>query len=651
MAKPAARIQVVSVVVLAAFAVTLGRAAQVQIGQHEQWAAEAERTRTELVELPARRGTLYDRHGTPLAVASALYHVGIASNEVREPERVLRIVARDLRGDLAKVRRALRATGQVWVHLQGPFSAIQVDSLRGMSGVYLDPVYQRSRPFRDLARPILGGLHPETGRGWGGIEEAYDSLLTGTPGQQVFLRDAGGRRYESPQRRIRDAINGHDVILTLDKGLQEIAESMLADAVQRMQADGGDAVFLDPWTGDVLAMVSRSDRGAATSAAAITSTFEPGSTAKLFTAAALLARGDFDTTLTVVVDREPYRIAGRALPISDAEPKPGVYTLAHAIEVSSNIATVKFGQMLAPAEHYAMLRRFGFGTAPGIAFPSQSRGRLELPHRWKPADEGPSMSMGYGFDATPLQLALAYGAIANGGILLAPHLVREVRDAQGRVVLRARVDTVRRVVNAETAALLLNFLGRAAGETGTGSAAQLATFRVAGKTGTSRMVVGGRYVSQYHASFAGVFPADDPQIVVVVKIDNPRGGVFYGGQTAAPVMRQMLEQALQVPQGPLDRTRLARATGTLPSAGGDAATPAPGSTDVVLLPAVARPDSARTVRIPDVTGLATRAAARELYRHGLQVSAPSPGRVVRTRPAPGAETSRGTVVVLEVQRP
>ena len=651
MAKPATRIRVLEVALLLAFAVVIGRAAQVQVVQRDKWQAEAARTRTVLEALPARRGTIYDRNREALAIARDFYWVGIAPNEVRDTARVTREAIRALRADPAVIRRAFRPGGR-WVHLQGPFTATQVEELRRTRGVYLTPLYRRTYPSTGLARPVIGALDAETGRGISGLERMLDSLLAGVPGEQLFLRDRAGRTYESPERRVRAPVDGHEVTLTLDAELQSIAETGLADAVREMRADGGDVVFLDPRTGEFLALVSRTAQGAAATASVFTNPFEPGSTAKLFTAAALLVHQRVDSTRTVMVERAPYVIPGRGRPIEDATVKPGEYTLAHAIEVSSNVATVKFGQLLRPEEHYDMLRDFGFGSPTGIEFPSEASGTLSPPHRWKPADHGPSVSMGYGMDVTPIQLALAYAAIANDGVMPVPTLVKEIRDPAGRVVYRHRPDTVRRVVPVEVARALRRFLTMAAGEEGTGGAAQLAGYRVAGKTGTSRRLVDGRYTSTYVSSFAGIFPADDPQLVVIVKIDNPRGGAFYGGLTAAPLTRWMLEQALQARQGAETRGRLARG-----DEGGPPTRPAPRREPrqapvVVLLPVADQADEEPSrVVVPDVAGQTVREAALALHRRGFRVRTQGTGVVVRSSPAAGAERAAGSVIDLITTRP
>ncbi|MDZ4673796.1 MAG: penicillin-binding transpeptidase domain-containing protein [Gemmatimonadota bacterium] len=649
MAKPANRIQFLQVVLLLGFVAVAGRLAQVQLVQHERWAEEAVAKRTRVERLPARRGTIYDRNGVQLANAQDFFRVQIATNEVTDTAAVINQAVRRLGASRSDLVDKFRNGPRRYPSFYGPFTATEVDSIRRLGGVHLTKVYQRAYPSDGLARPVIGELNDSSGHGVSGLERMLDSVLAGVPGEQVSLRDGQGQTYESPQRLVRNPVDGLDVVLTLDAELQSIAESELDRAISQMDADGGDVVFLDPRSGELLAVASRAANGAPTSSV-FTVAFEPGSTAKLFTAAALLSHDKVTPEMTVQVAEAPFRIPGRPAPISDAKLKPGSYSLAHAIEVSSNIATVKFGQLLSPEEHYDTLRDFGFDSPTGVELPREAVVRLPPPDRWNPADHGPSMSMGYRMQVTPIQLAVAYGAIANDGVLMAPTLVREIRTAGGEVSYRHQPDTVRRVVSTEVAATLREFLDLAAGESGTGGASQLAGYRVAGKTGTSRRVVDGRYTETYISSFAGLFPAEDPQFVVIVKIENPRGA-YYGGETAAPLLKAMLELALQARQSTINRGRAVSATVTATAPPPDspaASTPA----IVITLPRVAAPAPAPgQVTVPDVTGQSVRAAALALHRRGLQVRVRGSGSVTATRPAAGSSLVVGSIVDLTANRP
>ena len=650
MAKPTARIAAIQFGFTLGILAVLTRAAQLQIVDAERWEQEASRQRTEKVVLPARRGALYDRNGIPLAITQEFYHVGIAPNELEDIRSAFVLLVRNLGVSAPALDREFQARKR-WIYLDGPFNATQVQPLRQVRGIHLAGEFQRFYPSRDLARPIIGGLAPDRSVGAAGLEGALDSLLTGRPGEAVLLKDRAGRRYDSPGRRTRDPVAGNDVTLTLDAELQEIAERGLADAIREMQAEGGDVVFLDPNSGELLALASRqAASGGAPSASTFTDPFEPGSTAKLFTAAALLMHQRVAESDAVSgedgVWNMPTTSRGRTRRITDTHVSHGMLTLAHAVQVSSNIAMAKFSQRLRPEEQFEMLRDFGFGTPTGAEFPGESRGILAFPHRWQPMYTRASLAMGYEFAVTPVQLAAAYAAIANDGVLLAPTLVREVRDPEGKILYRHRPEPVRRVVTSAVASELREFLREAAGTEGTGERAQLANYAVLGKTGTAVRFVDGHYVhGQYTASFAAIFPADHPQLVVIVKIDNPRGS-YYGGSTAAPMTRQMLQQALASRRVAIDRGRMA-ANDTAPPAPPRPQAAAPGPAPVVITLPYRPPKVDTTPRpVPDVTGRSIREAALALHRRGFRVNLRGLGRIVRTVPAAGENAAPGASVLV-----
>ncbi len=615
MAKPAVRLQVVEGAVFVALALLVGRAAQVQIGQGRRWAEEAQAQRTERIVLPARRGMLLDRHGMPLALTQETYHVGIAPNELRDPSADGALICRRLGLTAHGWQQALRKR---YAYFAGPYSALEVQPLRTVRGVHLESVLNRFYPDPNVARATIGRVGDD-GRGGSGLELTLDSLLAGRPGAAV--------------------VAGLDVVLTLDAELQEIGQRALDDALRRMDADGGDVVMLDPGTGEVLALASRQRDGAARPSA-FTDTFEPGSIVKIFAAAVLVALGRVSPTDRVSGEGGRYRLPWRT--ITDDEPLESL-TLADAIRVSSNIAMAKFVTRLAPPEQYAMLRDFGFGAMTGIEFPAEAAGRLRLPSEWS-RPSAASLAMGYELSVTPIQVAVAYGALANDGILLAPTLVREVRTPRA-VLYRHRAEPVRRAVSREVAATLRDLL-RGAVEAGTGSEAALANFPVAAKTGTARRVVAGHYAAgEYTASFAALFPADQPQLVLVVKIDNPHKGSYFAAQTAAPVTRSMLEQALAARTVALDRARLSTAV--------PRAAVAPLEDDGGVVPYVVpwpyHPDSSTpgpSSAVPDVTGLGMRDAVRTLHRLGFRVALRGWGAAEHTWPAAGDSAAVGTTVTL-----
>lgn len=650
MAKPAARILALQVALGAGLLIIIGRAGWLQLVHGREMARRAASLRTARRELEARRGTIYDRNGTALVHSLPKYHVQIALNEVKDTAEVIRAVTRNLGVSRDSIARSFRRGTPRYFYLHGPFIDSEVGTLRPLRGVHLETTYSRAYPRGVLAEPIIGALDPERGHGQSGLERSLDSLLAGEPGLTTDLRDPSGRRFESPGRLVREPVPGHDVVLTLDAELQEIAEHELARSLSEFKAAGGDVVMLDPRSGELLALASLSTARGTATPSVFTGAFEPGSTAKPFTAAALLALGRVDSSETVSGEHGEWTFvtAGRATrTISDTHAHEEPLTLAKAIQYSSNIAMAKFSLRLRPEEQYDMLRAFGFGSPTGVEFPSEASPDLRPPHKWRPGYEAQSMAMGYGIQVTPVQLAAAYGAIANDGVLLAPTLIREVRDADGQTVYRHEPEVVRRVLAPAVAATVRGYLALAANDSGTGSRAQL-RYGIIGKTGTARQAVKGHYqADNYRASFAAIFPAKDPQLVVIVTIDRPHGA-YYGGLTAAPMTAEMLRQALAARRSAIDRSVLADARiGTRPSAPASRQGPEEAAGIAVRLP-VGPPKrtTAPVVLIPDVTGRSLRAAVLTLHQRGFRVHVDGAGRAVRTLPAAGDSLPAGKTVVV-----
>lgn len=641
MASVRVRIGVIQVAFVLGLALILARAAQVQLLEGAEHAARAEAQRTDRVTLPARRGTIYDRNGVILAHSQQVHHVGVAANELcpgrargcDEAAKIKRI-ATQVGVSSREVRRALR-DGYAYFH--GPFTSAQVEPIRGMRGVHLTSELVRFHPDPDFARPWLGRPAAD-GRPTGGIERVLDSVLTGRDGRAVVLRDPRGRRYESPSRLDLFPEPGHDVYLTLDAELQEIIDQALTEAVGRYRADGGDAVVLNPETGEILAVASRDADGSSTTGA-FTSVFEPGSTAKVFAAAALLEHEKARPTDSVWAEHGTYRTPVRV--IEDEHPA-GWLTLRQVIERSSNIGIAKLATELSPVEQYTMLRAFGVGSPTAVEYPAESPGILRRPSRWS-GTTAASLAIGYELAVTPIQLVQAYAAIANGGVMYRPTLVREIRAADGRVVYRHRPEPVRRVVSKGTASELREMLRGVVYRDGTGATAALSTHEVAGKTGTAKRAGPRGYIPGSHtASFVSLFPAEDPQLVMVIKLDDPAGS--YGALTAAPVTRQVLEHLLAARSAVLDRQRLATgATGPLEQP------PAIGAGTVPYVVAWPPPPAAKPIaatRVPDVRGLSLRDAARRLHAAGLRVQLDGWGTVRATSPRGGGDVPPGTLVTV-----
>jgi cell division protein FtsI (penicillin-binding protein 3) len=646
MAKPAARLAFLQVLLGFGAVVVIARAFTVQVVQHDAWAKRAELRDVRDREVAPRRGGIFDRDGVALAATFEAYHVQVAVNELEDVAGARRLLQRSLGLTAEEVARQFRGP---YPYFDGPFDAMQVQPLRRMRGVHLDALMGREHPMGSLARPIIGRTDRESGRGIEGIELAFDSLLTGRPGSERMLLDATGRFVPIPGATVIEPRAGHDLVLTLDQEIQGIAEGALSRAVAQFNALGGDVVILDVRTGELLAVASlrTPENGVAPvpGSHALVEPNEPGSTAKIFTAGAVLTqRADSGAEHGEGgVWNMPVTSGGRTRAIIDVHRVDGMLTLAQTIQVSSNIAISKFALRLRPEAQYTILRAFGFGTPPGTGFPGESPGVLRLPS----ASDNlrytmPSWAQGYEFSVSAVQMAAAYAAIANGGTLVAPTLLREVREyPSGRVVWRHRPDTVRQAVGPEIAAELLEFLRLAVDSGGTGGAAQLDRWEVLGKTGTAKLAPG---VLEYRGAFAGIFPGDDPRFVLYVMLDRPRGSGYYGGIVAAPIVKNMLVQALALPNSPLEPGRVS-APQPRKSVPVQAVTQLPRRRVTLPLPS----DTVRTtqgIAVPELTGLRVREGLHAVHQRGLRVRLIGDGRIVRTIPAAGDTLMSGSTLTV-----
>jgi cell division protein FtsI (penicillin-binding protein 3) len=628
--------------------VVVSRAAVVQVGQGSRWEAAAQSQQRETLEVPAPRGSILDRNENPLAASNVTYRVGVAPRELVEETRteVLTLLDGQLKLD-RKVRTALRDTERRWVVIPGRYPPQVREDLRGIPGVYLERELERFYPHQTLARGVLGTYME--GKGRGGIEGGFEAHLAGTPGREVQARDNVGQPIPGQSYLVGSPRPGGSVILTLDRDLQEIGHQALASAIEETGAQGGDLIVSDPKTGEILTLVSMKD-GNATGLSAINAPYEPGSTLKPFTVAGILDLGVGSLADSVDGEEGRWRIEGRTL--TDTHPHEDM-TLADALRVSSNIGVAKAALGLTASDQYEFLRDFGFGSPTGLEIPGEAAGILRKPSDWSRQSQA-SLAIGYEIGVTPIQMVMAYGALANGGKLMEPRLVRELRDANGTTTYLGEPRVVRQVIPSSIAREVSKVLVEVV-EDGTGTQAQLATFTVAGKSGTSRAygVQGGYERGAYYSSFVCFFPVEDPQLVVYVKLERPEGA-YYGGATAAPVTRATMEAVLAARQAPIDRGALASLTRRQPRN-----TPLPGvqfasSNPTPSLPVRTprTPNSPETgAVIPDVSGWPPRLAVRRLHAHGFRVLLEGTGPISGTDPAPGTPLTPGDTIRIITGRP
>jgi cell division protein FtsI/penicillin-binding protein 2 len=491
-----------------------------------------------------------------------------------------------------------------------------------MSGVLVDDDTRRDYRLGNAASEILGRTNSDN-VGADGLELQYDSELGGQSGWVTMVRAGKTRTLKLPGATGRAARDGASLVTTIDADLQAIVEQHLARAVDTLRAKRGFAIFIDPWTGEVraAACVPHLPPGQSKNWT-LTDQYEPGSTFKVVVAGATLEEK--------TARPDEYFVAGHELPlpgksIHDSHEHPG-YTFFGAIQNSSNIVCAKLGMRLGAERLHRYATSLGFGEPTGIEFPGEVGGRLRPLDEWQ-ARSTPTVAIGQEVAVTPMQLALAYGAIANGGVLMAPMISHELRAADGRVLRRWSPQPVRRVFSEATTAELRAMLC-AVVDSGTATAARLKGLRIAGKTGTAQKVDPNthRYGNHmYMASFAGLAPADHPRLVGVVVIDEPGGNIYYGGQVAAPVFREVMLDLMRSPSALLGPSNS---------------------------PVASRPPAVPAVTAPDLRLLPRREAEKHLADFGLRASFEGTGpRVLSQVPAAGAPVERGGVVVAYLSPP
>lgn len=551
LALPRRRLKVLAVVWFGGLVAVAGRVAYLQTPGFDALRDLGRRQRVETVTLSASRGRIYDRTGRELAANVVRDSVYAVPRAVRDPEDFARRVAPVLGVPPSAVLERVRRGGYfVWLARQvSPQTALRLRRL-GLDGeLGFEPEERRLYPAGSLAAHVLGFTGVDN-QGLAGLELRYDDVLRGRPAQVVRVRDALGREILEGRRVLDPGRRGADLILALDSVVQHVVERELDRTVREHRARGGTAVVMDVHTGELLAVASvpSFDPNRVPDAPEVwrnraLEPYEPGSTLKLAVLAAALEAGVAGPGTRFFCPGS-LRIPG-GYTVRDAHGEAhGRVTLADVVRLSCNVAAAQVGAALGPERLYRYLRRFGFGRPTGVDLPGEPEGILRPASQWSGSDPY-VVGIGQGVAITPLQLVRFVAAVANGGFLVRPRVVAAIRHPEGE--LRPVVPGERvRVLSPAVAQKLLRMMERTVTD-GTGTAAAVQGYRVAGKTGTAQKPspLGGYESGRYVASFVGVVPSDRPRLALLVLVDEPRGA-YYGGVVAAPAFSRMASQALWV---------------------------------------------------------------------------------------------------------
>ncbi|HEX6046596.1 MAG TPA: penicillin-binding transpeptidase domain-containing protein [Pyrinomonadaceae bacterium] len=656
--------------------VITARLVHLQFSQHDRLADRARQQQQDAMDTGAQRGELLDRQGRQLArsVQTVSFYLDPKGLDSASLDCTASELARGLGlkyADLAKEFREAQSENRrfVWIARR-----IDADKAAKIEGLKLPGLNSRLEPKRyypngPLASHVLGYVGLD-GRGLGGVEQSYNAKIAGESGRLFLERDAKGKPYESFEIASKP---GQTVVLTIDQSIQYIAEQALNGAVQRSRAKSGTVIVLDPRSGEILALANApsfdpNNVSAATPEArsnwALQNIYEPGSTFKVVAFSAALEKKLARPDDRIDCQMGAITVAGRV--VHDHHPF-GTLTITEALEKSSNVAAIKLGLRVGDATMYDYIRRYGFGSKTGIELPGETVGIVRKVERWQPSSIG-SIAIGQEVGVTPVQMVSAFGAIANDGVRIAPHLVREVRNAEGAVVYRAQPEQ-HRVISAEVATALRGML-EGVTLAGTARKAQVDGYSAAGKTGTAQKIdprTRAYSATKFVGSFVGFAPVSNPQVAIIVVIDEP-AGAYHGGDVAAPVFREVAEQILpgldvmpdietksapqliaeaneSPEQAAKRRDEQARSEqerkATMPtvdSNGGRAG-------EVVYAPA-----TKKAMLMPDLRGRSVRDVARTCSQLGLQVEARGEGRVFKQNPSAGTEVNTGQTIYVDFGR-
>lgn len=528
------------------------RLVQIMLVDHEKYQDLAIENHLRRIELPPHRGAIVDANFNTLAQTRIINDIYLDGQNLKDPDETLRKIAEILELPADQLIRSFNPENRYWP-VKKDVEEKMVIALRELKvrNLIFKETSVRSYPNGSHASHVIGFLGDDN-RGASGIEKQMNSILRGIPGELWIEKDNKGKEIAAYRRKDLPPVDGMRVSLTIDLAIQHIIEDQLDKLVLKYQPAGAFVIVMRPRTGEILAMANRPTydpnerRGAKPDQMrnrCLTDTFEPGSTFKAVSIAAALNEGVVSLGTQIFCENGEFYYGGYTL--HDHE-KYGMMTVREIIAHSSNIGTAKIALNLGQEKLFPYLQAFGFGKPTGIlARQGESPGILRPLSQWSKVSIT-RVPMGQGVAATPMQMITAMSTIANGGALMTPRLIKQVNDSEGRLVEVYSPRMVRQVIAPSTARMMTQSLEDVVSEQGTAAAAEVPGFDVAGKTGTAQKFVNGEYSKEkYVASFIGYLPADNPQFVMLVMVDEPKGKQYYGGQVAAPAFAEMSKKIVQ----------------------------------------------------------------------------------------------------------
>lgn len=534
-----------------ALAVHIGR---IQLAEHDKYLKLAKVQQCKKIELPARRGSILDRNGSKLAESLQVGSVYADPAEIEDISSAAYHLGKALKLDSSKIVKLLKKDKRfVWIKRKVGDEELGAVAKLPLKGVYIKHEYHRFYPNEQLGSHILGFTNIDE-KGLEGIELSFDNVLSGKPGYKLIVRDALQRQIITPDAEVRLPRHGNDVVLTIDANIQRITEEELEIAWKKWKPSSATAIVMDPMTGEVLAMANyptfdpnhfKKYPANARRNLAITDCYEPGSLMKPLVISGVFEQGLARPDDVFFCENGSGNIEGRILRDTHSY---GNLTVSEIIAHSSNIGMAKIGMLMGNERMYQYLRQFNFGERTGIELPGEIGGIFRPVKQWSKKYSLISISIGHEIAVTPIQFITAFCSIPNGGLLLRPKIVKSIikNDNQTREVLQYP-QPVRRVMSANVARNVMNPILMKVITEGTGKNANLLEYDVAGKTGTSQKIhgEGGRYSHEkYVGSFIAYAPADRPRMCVLVMINEPQNGEYYGGIVAAPVVREIMRRSL-----------------------------------------------------------------------------------------------------------